>query len=475
MPKKARRGGGGKGGGKTEEERLLFLQQRAQAEEEMARKKEEILTLFLKDKLQKEERNTAVNLLKLNEGWRSILRVTRAAELRSDITVLSQTFERQLDGLDSVIETLERDLREAERQSAQVRRVHLQHVERLWTLQNKRLTLVQQQWERGVEHLSFRFSRERQQMLDHSERRQDDLEDATFTLEQQHQSVMAEINRLYEECIAAYKSAHNDRTVMVILQDYNNMEETALQMEEATQVLHHKKGSLDTQLAKNQELIVMTNADIRKMRMLQQSLIDMRMEMKSNETENQMTQQELTANTNQVKQQTCRLRDQMTRTHAAAGKQLADLTVQSDAAAKKLQAVIAKGEKILRITEMCHKLEREQEGVLPLLPPAEEHRQEPAERSEFQELQQLTWRVNTATLQREAVRKHKDDLRRENRQLRLLLRQHLFAMTLSDVTADGRHALLTVDRAPITTAAVTPDAGRRHTVVEAVHVLKDVL
>lgn len=55
------------------------------------------------DKLQKEERNTVVNLLKLNEGWRSILRQTRANDLRKDIGVVRQTFERQLDGLDDVI------------------------------------------------------------------------------------------------------------------------------------------------------------------------------------------------------------------------------------------------------------------------------------------------------------------------------------------------------------------------------------
>lgn len=60
-------------------------------------------SVWNQDKLQKEEKNTAVNLLKLNEGWRSILRQTRAAELRKDITVLSQTFERQLDGLNNVI------------------------------------------------------------------------------------------------------------------------------------------------------------------------------------------------------------------------------------------------------------------------------------------------------------------------------------------------------------------------------------
>lgn len=55
------------------------------------------------DKLQKEQRNTAVNLLKLDDGWRTILRQTRNTELRKDLTVLRQTFGRQLDDLDSII------------------------------------------------------------------------------------------------------------------------------------------------------------------------------------------------------------------------------------------------------------------------------------------------------------------------------------------------------------------------------------
>lgn len=62
-----------------------------------------IFCVWHQDKLQREERNTAVNLLKLNEGWRSILRQTRTVELREDIAVLSQTFERRLDALDSII------------------------------------------------------------------------------------------------------------------------------------------------------------------------------------------------------------------------------------------------------------------------------------------------------------------------------------------------------------------------------------
>ena len=45
-----------------------------------------------------------MNLLKLNDGWRAILRRTRAADLRRDITLHGQTFERRLDGLDRFIQ-----------------------------------------------------------------------------------------------------------------------------------------------------------------------------------------------------------------------------------------------------------------------------------------------------------------------------------------------------------------------------------
>lgn len=80
----------------------------------------------------------------------------------------------------------------------------------------------------------------------------------------------------------------------------------------------------------------------------------------------------------------------------------------------------------------------------------------------FPELQQLRRSSSGgAVLQREALRKHSKELRRENEQLQLLLRQH------------DHHAHLPplhVARAP-TTASTTPAArGRsRVTVIEAAH------
>lgn len=85
-------------------------------------------------------------------------------------------------------------------------------------------------------------------------------------------------------------------------------------------------------------------------------------------------------------------------------------------------------------------------------------------------MQQLMRRINTAVLHREALKKQRGDLSRENQDLRLLLRRHLDAMTVSDGALDGQHALLTAYPAP--TTAAPRDQSRRHPVIEAVHVAK---
>ncbi|KAJ3602069.1 hypothetical protein NHX12_029829 [Muraenolepis orangiensis] len=103
MPKKASKKGAGSKVSMTEEDRLLFLHQRAEAEQAIAKKKEEILTQFLKDKLQKEEKNTAVNLNKLTQQWRTVLRQTRTAELCRDNDADHQSFERHFDEKQSLV------------------------------------------------------------------------------------------------------------------------------------------------------------------------------------------------------------------------------------------------------------------------------------------------------------------------------------------------------------------------------------
>ncbi|XP_020510308.1 dynein regulatory complex subunit 2 [Labrus bergylta] len=468
MPKKSKKGGGGKDGGRTEGERLLFQQQRAQAEEEMAKKKEEMLTLFLKDKLQKEERNTAVNLLKLNDGWRSILRQTRSNELRKDIVVMQQSFERQLDALDNITKNLLRDLQESERQSAQVHRAHLQRVESLWAQQDKRLMFLHQRWEGGLQQLSSTYNSDKKQMLEHFRKLRAEVEDAEFTLRKQHEETTSELHKVYGASISAYNDTSTEK-IAILRNSKMRLDEETLKQRRAEECCRKDTMTVEHLQYINRGFVQSTETSVKDEKMLKDSVVRLKEKLSSSKKEHKGVELDLLAAADQVKHSTHQLRDQLKHSQKVARKQLTDLTVQSDNAAKKLRAVIAKGEKVLRVAEMCRRLESK---VL-LTPPSDKPRQEPDSEGPAEvspEPRHVTRCPTSAVLQREALKRHKDDLSAENQQLRLLLRQHLDGMTVSEQHMDQRHALLTVYPAP--TATAPPDTRRCHTVIEAVHAVK---
>ncbi|XP_029982911.1 dynein regulatory complex subunit 2 [Sphaeramia orbicularis] len=480
MPKKSKRGGGGKGGGRTEEERLLYLQQRAQAEEEMAKKKEEMLFLFLKDKLQREEKNTSVNLLKINEGWRSILRQTRTAELRIQVSVMSQTFERELDGLDGIIKNLEGDLLEAERQQAQVQRCHLQHLEALWSLQGRRLALVQQQWEGGVKHLGNTFSSDRlmfvflslclrRLMADQTRHRYLDLNQKSLKLDQKYESVMDEIHNVYNQSIAFFHNSLMDKKAVLLQQSKEMKAQKAVLVQDARQNYTDNKKQLELLETKTQRLIREMDQDVKKAQDMQKCVSALWTLLSSSQAEQEPVIQDLISSKAAVTRRTLRLQDQLTEARNRAQKQLTVLSVQSDRATRTLQDVILQGEKLLRLSDICKNLEEKHQEFTGEEDEADTDRQKPEEEEGLPELRRLIGRYNSSLQLRAAARKRREELLRENQQLKVLLQQHLDSLTVSERTVAGRHALLTVNPAPVTMTTSPPEPRLRHTVVEAVH------
>ena len=61
----------------SEADRAEFLEKQRLQDEENQRKKEEMLSRFLKDKLIKEEKTSKLNLVKIQNQWRSIMRKSK--------------------------------------------------------------------------------------------------------------------------------------------------------------------------------------------------------------------------------------------------------------------------------------------------------------------------------------------------------------------------------------------------------------
>nr|XP_051701365.1 dynein regulatory complex subunit 2 isoform X2 [Oryctolagus cuniculus] len=170
----------------SEEEQLLLFQQKLLAEEEIAKKKERLLSQFLKDKLAKEEHNSALNLNKINTQWRAILREVKTRELHRDIEILSQTFERVVDCKDSVIKSLAKDLSEAEEQYAHALRSHLHNIDQLLALQRRRLSLLEESYVMELETLTKEFETERKTILEQHEKEIHYLQDVFMAMEQNY-------------------------------------------------------------------------------------------------------------------------------------------------------------------------------------------------------------------------------------------------------------------------------------------------
>ncbi|XP_041832598.1 dynein regulatory complex subunit 2-like [Melanotaenia boesemani] len=390
--------------GKRMEEPVLQLQQKVQAEEEMAKKKEETLTLYLQDKLQTEQERSAVKLEKLADTWRTILSQTQDLELRSDITVLHQTFEKKLDKLNSLIKKLKGELQEAKLQETQAQQSHLDHVERLWLHHKEHLASLQQQWNKALEDQQSLHRSEREQMLVQIQQRRVHLQD----LQQQIQ--------LRDGMLSAEQSSEE------------KMEKHELYLIEnlpMSTVDEDEKCMTDTKEVKGCEGLHNVDFDKLIIRKQQQQKSNQRryMRLKVKDDNLEVKERKLTGTIVILKYRCGQLRDQIKKNRRASRKQLVEVINAGDAVTKKLKAVLAKEERMLRRIKICHKLESK---VAPLLSPWLPNDSYIQDLSDFQEkticqldLSYLQVKINAALINRDTLKKQRAHLIQKKQQQEL--------------------------------------------------------
>ncbi|KAL4655541.1 coiled-coil domain-containing protein 65 [Arapaima gigas] len=493
MPK-GKKAAGGKLEGMSEEEKLLFRQQRALAEEDVKKQKEDILTHFLKDKLKKEERNSKVNLHKLTQQWRALLRKMRTEELRRDVDVLSQTFERVLDCKDSVIKCLMGDLEEAEQQSLRALHSNLQCMDQLLEVHRARLDSLEQQWNSELEELSKEFVSERDMIMSQHLADCTYLQDVSFAMEQYYKEVDNDAKQDFQSTRDDIKNRNIEEKHALRLHLEGAVEDLWRQFQQTLQAYNEatedRQIAFETLRARDQSSAREIDTQMKKLQKMQDSVLALRAKLNSSQRENELAAQELRAAREEVTLQVQQLKDQLSHVRAGERMLLSNLTMHSNAAAKKLQGVIRKGEKLLRISEMCRKLETEQEKVLPFYATsltAEEQSlgranvmEAPSEELakamlDYTALNRFWQRYNKALLEKLSLEREQELLRQENNQLRLFLRQYLDGITVRDGILRNHNPLLMVSRPAFTSPTNTEAFRRRLTVIEAAHVVQHIL
>ncbi|XP_074710038.1 dynein regulatory complex subunit 2 [Strix uralensis] len=427
------------------EDEVLLLQSQALAEEEAAKRKGEMLTRFLKDKLAKEERSSTLNLHELRTRWRAVLRDAKAKALHRDIEILSQTFARVMDCKDGVIESLVTDLEEAEEQHARALRSHLHNIDRLLQLQRCRLRCLEEGYGAQLQALRMEFEGERRTILEQHERESRYLRDVALAAERDH----AENNH---EATLNFQSARDD----IKNKSLQEKQHSRLQLEGKAEVLweqfqravqsyaeatKHQKVAFEVLKEKDKKSSREMEKQAKKLQKLQDSVTATKgriaAHLRESEEQNRRGREEKEKALRRLQE----LKSEMNQARAKAHGSLARLTAQSNAALTALAQVVEKAQRILRLAELCRRLESEEEKVLPFYPSSLEEEEEqrdarrvleepPAEPlaralGDYVGLERFWQRFNKAKLEELALARQRAALSQRNRRLRELLRQYL--------------------------------------------------
>ncbi|XP_028653952.2 dynein regulatory complex subunit 2 [Erpetoichthys calabaricus] len=497
MPKKSQKKSA-KLSSMTEEERLLYLQKKALAEEEMSKKKEEMLTQFLKDKLAKEERNSKLNLNKLTQQWRVLMREAKARELKKDIEILSQTFERVVDRKDSIIKSLVQDLEEAQDQYAMAIRAHLHNLDHLFELQRGRLHSLWELYCAEEEDLKKQFSTERELIITQHQTEISRLEDICFAMELNYTDRENELRQEFHSTRDDIKNKNIEEKHSLRILLEGRVEDLWQQFQQAqrsyTEATEDRRIAFETLKAKDEKSAKEIDMQMKKIQRIQDSIAGLRNQMSTNARESEEQIRCLKEQKERFQQQSGGVKAEMNQIRASGKKQLVQLTLQSSATAKKLNHIMSKGERIVKLADMCRKLETEEEKVLPFYNSSlglEERSQvesvaaqpavEPLAQAlkDYATMEKFWQRYNKVQLDQLALDCEKRRLFQENSQLRLLLKQYLDGISVSDEILTELNPLFIVNHRtnvraePVAVPVIENRVARpSHNIIEAAHIVQ---
>ncbi|XP_025898608.1 dynein regulatory complex subunit 2 [Nothoprocta perdicaria] len=476
-----------------EEERLLLLQAQALAEEEAAKKKSEMLTQFLKDKLTKEEQSSALNLSKINTQWRAVLRAAKARELRADLEILSQTFARVADCKDSVIQSLARELAEAEAQHGRALCSHLRNVDRLLQLQRCRLRYLREDYDAELLALQRDFELERRAIVEQHKQECSYLQGVMLAVEQNFVENNYEATLNFQSAWDDIKNKQLEEKQLSRLHLGSKVDSLWKQFQQVlhsyTEATEDRKIAFEVLKQKDEKSSKEIEMQTRKLQRLQDSIAAARGRLATRLQESEEQNRQVRRDKDVVLRRLQALKKELARARAEARGGLAALTAQSGAALAALTRAVAKAERILRLAEMCRKLEAEEEKVLPFYAcslgeqeqrDAEQLLQEtPAEPlaqalRDYAAMERFWQRFNKAKLEELALAREKAALSLRNGRLRQLLRQYLQGISVSDEVLREPNALLAA-RPHGPGARPRAREGPTRNLVEAAHVASRLL
>jgi len=454
---------------------------------EARRKQEVLLAARLQDLMDEEAAMSKDNMKKIQNRWLEVLRVEKFQELKGEIDILRNGFEKTLDRKNAVIQMLASDLDEAEEQYRLAMRTHLGNIDALIDLQHRRATDLENQFEDELLRLKKEFETERSEIQAKHAIEKADLK---LILANMKAEADKQDRDLEEET-----SQSRDTAIEKMEQERNGMRtemETQVQaVREKIQSLYskfdsHMTSSMRDYMDKTKEDEASAKeieTKMKKIQKLQESIATMKSNLSNNIRECEERNSAMKAEKDTIARH---FKDLKLKMHAWRKKEeahLAELVTNAKKTKTELEEKAAQAQRILRAVELCAQLETEREKVLRFdadVTTSEVARDVAARVKKYVEEQALTtergatdvvtmqqmlaleddadisasaaeewklmerfWlRYNKVVLDNAAIEQERFHLQNENEKLRSLLKQYLDGISVNPEVMAGANNLL---------------------------------
>ncbi|XP_017784941.1 PREDICTED: coiled-coil domain-containing protein 65 [Nicrophorus vespilloides] len=351
----------------SDDDRARYMQHRADAEEETRRRKEQLISTFLKIKLDKEDGFARLNSAKLNQNWHQTLRKQKCRSMKDEVQKMKEVFERVFELKNRTIENLVQELEAADEQYLNNFQSHLTHINNIIEFSNACVDELHESYEEDRRSLLKAAASERKDLQENS------IDGLIFLKTILHQQeaigkMQLKDNREYylqrSEDVARkhreeFEAMRRSREA-IIVDLWRNVSSFVRNYVEGTDSKRSHLAelrALDTEssleIASNEESIRRKESEIEK---LQLQAADLRIEREAELKRLKESVQKYNTIFLQAKIALQRDLD-------LDEKQLIFLTDKSNESIKFLQKLNEKGEKLVTIINVCRKLETDNEDV----------------------------------------------------------------------------------------------------------------
>ena len=470
--------------------------ERLQAQEE-ALARENKLRTRMKEQLAREEVNTKMNSLKINENWRIILRKTKLESLKASIEVLSQNHEREVDRKDAIIQMLARDLEEAEEQYQVALRAHLSNIDRLIEIQKQRLREMEFDFEKDVYTVQSEFGKEKEEIMEAHNRQKQELLEIMHRMESEFNESELEAKQEFTSQREEIKNRNSTDYNMLKIQLESQIEDLEKHFENAhanyISNTEHRTQAFKMLTLRDQQNAKTIETQMRKLQRLQESLHHWKTKMSNNVRECELRNKALREEKDNIQRHFQHLKSRMNKFRDGQHRRLAELTTNANTAHESLSKKLSLAERILRLSEICRKLETEQEKVLPFYQDTQAEDGEEAfgssQERQFEPnpnalqsqccfpdgtpvnsmnyLDRYYKRYNKVLLEKTAMEKERAALAQENNDLKTILKQYLDGISVNEEVLQQNNPLFVVNNRSNVSLPPVSEELDRPVVVEA--------